>query len=522
MRPSVAALLTTCALLVGAACSDAPIEVAESETLPTSSSDTAAPETSSDATTPGSDPTTTATEPIEYDFTIEWQGELEPGVEQGYLEVPRNYLDPSAGSFRLYLVRHLADPDARIGSLLVNPGGPGFGGSILAMVADNVYGDDLLESFDIIGWDPRGTGLSEPAIDCTDDYDHFYAGTDITPDDDTERQQLVDLAEEYAASCIERSGDFLAYVGTNNSARDMDAIRQALGEETISYFGFSYGSELGAAWATMFPDTVRAAVLDGAADPTATLDEGGIQQSEGFEGSINTFLAQCSDDPECPFHSSGNAEGAFDDLMLALDDTPIATEPGRPDLTRGMALTGVAYAMYDDASWPDLEWALHDAARGDGSRLLELYDGYMQRQPDGTYDNSLEAFQVISCMDDPARPTVEEDDAAVAAYRAVAPRFSPNTAGGYFCTFFPESIDPRVAITGAGAGPILVMGTTGDPATPLSSTEAMADALEDGRLVVVTADQHTGYGVNPCSVRVVDDFLIDPVGAAPDDGTRCD
>ena len=349
MRSSAAALLTTCALLVAAACSDSSIDVASSESLTTvGSGSTEAPGTTD--TAPTTDDPTTSAAPIEYDFAIEWQGELEPGIEQGYLEVPRDYADPSAGSFRLYVVRHLADPEQRIGSLLVNPGGPGFGGSILAVVADNVYGDDLLAAFDIIGWDPRGTGLSEPAIDCIDDYDHFYAGTDITPDDAAERQHLVDLAQEYADSCVSRSGDVLPYVGTNNSARDMDAIRQALGEDTISYFGFSYGSELGATWATMFPDTVRAAVLDGAADPDATLDEGGIQQSEGFEQSINTFLARCSDDAECPFHSGGDAEGAFDDLMLALDDAPVPTEPGRPDLTRGMALTGVAYAMYDDAS----------------------------------------------------------------------------------------------------------------------------------------------------------------------------
>lgn len=521
MRTPVAAVLAAGALLL-VSCSDSSVDVAGSETI---ESTIASPDTSTADTTEPTDSsadTTTTGAPIEFDFTIEWTGELEPGIEQGYLEVPRDYSDPSAGTFRLYLVRHLADEGERIGSLLVNPGGPGFGGSILAMVADQVYGDDLIRSFDIIGWDPRGTGLSEPAIDCIDDYDYFYSGTDITPDDDAERQQLVDLAKELADSCVERSGDILPYVGTNNSARDMDAIRQALGEETISYFGFSYGSELGAVWATLFPDTVRAAVLDGAADPDATLDEGGIQQSEGFENSINTFLAQCSDNPDCPFRSGGDAESAFDELMLALDDTPIPTESGRPDLTRGMALTGVAYAMYDDSSWPDLEWALYEASRGDGAGLLALYDGYMQRQPDGTYDNSLEAFQAISCMDDTARPTVEEDDLAVAGYREVAPRFAPNTVGGYFCTFFPPSIDPRVAVTGIGAGPILVMGTTGDPATPLSSTEAMADALEDGRFVVVTADQHTGYGVNPCSVSIIDDFLVDPVGAAPADGARCD
>ena len=172
--------------------------------------------------------------------------------------------------FELYLARHLATkPDERIGTLLVNPGGPGFGGSELAVHADQIYGQTLLDHFDIVGWDPRGTGASEPAIDCIDDYDHFFAGADITPDDEAERQQLVDLAKEFADDCVDKNADILQYVGTNNSARDMDAIRRALGEDTISYFGFSYGSELGATWATMFPDTVRAAVLDGAVDPTA-------------------------------------------------------------------------------------------------------------------------------------------------------------------------------------------------------------------------------------------------------------
>ena len=139
-----------------------------------------------------------------------------------------------------------------------------------------------------------------------------------------------------------------------------------------------------------------------------------------------------------------------------------------------------------------------------------------------TYDNSLEAFQVISCIDSPDRPTVAEDDATAPQLNNAAPRFAPGTTGSYFCTFFPAPVDPRVDVTGKGAGPILVMGTTGDPATPLASTENMAKALEDGRLVIVTADQHTGYGVNECSQKTVDDYLVDPVKNAPASGTRCD
>ena len=190
-------------------------------------------------------------------------------VEIGTFTVPMDYTDPSKGKFELNIARHLAKPSERIGSLLVNPGGPGFGGTDFALFAEQNFGQALLDHFDIVAWDPRGTGASEPKIDCIDDYDHFFATGDITPDDAAERQQLVDLAKEFATDCVDKNGAFYQYVGTNNSARDMDAIRAALGEAKISYLGFSYGSELGATWATLFPSTVRAAVLDGAVDPTA-------------------------------------------------------------------------------------------------------------------------------------------------------------------------------------------------------------------------------------------------------------
>ncbi len=473
-------------------------------------------------TSGGVDDSTPTTDPGQSTDNFEFVEFGGDGVEVGHLEVPIDYSEPSLGTIDLYVARHLADPAQRIGSLLVNPGGPGFGGSDYAIYADQIYSQVLLDHFDIIGWDPRGTGLSEPAIDCVDDYDLYFANTDITPDDDAERQELIDLAQEFTDECVGKNADLLPYVGTNNSARDMNAIREALGEEKISYFGFSYGSELGATWATLFPETVRAAVLDGAADPDADFVESGIQQATGFEASISTFLAQCSANSDCAFHNNGDAEGAFDALMLDIDENPIPSVSGRPDLSRGMALTGVATAMYTELLWPDLEQALADAQAGDGGGLLALYDDYFQRQPDGTYDNSLEAFQVIVCQDDPARLTVAEDDSTAYDYNVAAPRFAPGTTGSYFCTFFPEALDPRVAITGIGAGPIIVMGTTGDAATPLQSTENMADALEDGRFVIVTADQHTGYTVNQCSHDVIDNYLIDPVANAPEDGFTCE
>lgn len=437
------------------------------------------------------------------------------------LVVPLDYADPDGESISLYVVRHSArDQDRRIGSLLVNPGGPGFGGSVLAAFAPQIYDDALLDRFDIVGWDPRGTGQSTPAIDCIEDYDPFYAELDVTPETDEERRALVEIAQKFADRCVVTNEGLTTHAGTNNSARDMDVLRRALGEEKISYFGFSYGSELGATWATLFPDTVRAAVLDGAADPNADSLESSLQQLEGFEASLTTFLQRCSSDVSCEFHNDGNAEAAFEALMKKLDANPAPTSSGRPPTNLAVAINGVIEAMYSDAYWPTLEAALAAAALGDGSGLLALHDAYYQRQPDGTYGNELEAFQTISCADTTERLSVAEEDALIDEYRAVAPRLMPEGASGqYFCTFFPAARDPRIDITGVGAGPIVVIGTTGDPATPLSSTELMADALDDGRLVVVEADQHTGYGVNQCINELVNDYLIELT--APADDTMC-
>jgi pimeloyl-ACP methyl ester carboxylesterase len=523
-RPRAALVIAALApLVLGAvACSagDAGIRNVASEDA---SAGDSVPDTSGATTQPTDDDSTDGTAPP---TTVAPAGEIawEPyddGVEVGTLEVPVDHNDPDGPTFELFVARHLAEnPDERIGSLLVNPGGPGFGGSDFAIFADQIYDQELLDRFDIVGWDPRGTAESDPPVDCIENYDRFYAEPDITPDDEAERAQNVALAEEFAAGCEANSDGVAGHVGTNATARDMDAIRRALGEDEISYFGFSYGSELGATWATLFPETVRAAVLDGAADPTADSTESSIQQLRGFESTLATFLAQCSADSTCAFHNGGDAEGAFDTLMASLDASPVPTEEGRPPANRSVATNGVVQAMYSEAYWPALERALADAAAGDGAGLLALHDSYFQRQPDGSYGNELEAFQAISCADTAERLSVEEEDALAPQFTAAAPRLAPQgIAGSYFCTFFPASIDPRVDVTGAGAGPIVVVGTTGDPATPLDSTRKMADALADGRLVIVEADQHTGYNVNDCINELVNDYLIDLV--APDDGTEC-
>lgn len=262
---------------------------------------------------------------------------------------------------------------------------------------------------------------------------------------------------------------------------------------------------------------MRAAVFDGASDPEADALESSLQQAAGFEATLETFLARCSDDSDCVF-GDGDAEGAFDRLMLKIDDKPIPSVPGRPHVTRGVALDAVTDAMYSDTSWPELERALADAENGDGAGLLALYDSYYQY--DGVeWGNELEAFQTIVCMDTIERLTVEEEDATAPQFIEVAPRFAPGTTGSYFCTFYPETSDPRVDITGAGAGPIVVCGATGDAATPLASTRAMASALEDGRLIVIEADQHTCYGASQCADEIIDDYLLDLT--VPAEETEC-
>ena len=423
------------------------------------------------------------------------------------LRVPFDYSDPSRGTFSLKLVMHPADPSARIGSMLVNPGGPGFGGSYLAEDAGSYFGEAVVKTFDIIGWDPRGTGKSTPAVDCVDSYDEYFA-IDPTPENAAQREALVDASRTFAKACEKKSGDILPWISTNNSARDMDAIRAALGEEKITYFGFSYGSELGATWATLFPGTVRAAVLDGAVDPDAEYMEVGLQQAIGFEKELSKFLARCSADSTCTFHNGGDAEGAFDALMDELDARPLRVSSDRAAVNRAVALTGVIQAMYSSTMWDMLAAALSSAQKGDGSGLLSMNDDYYQRSADGTYGNELEAFIAISCVDDPGPGTVEELDSFAPRFKRGAPRLWPGFTDEYPCVFWPAAADRQTKITGAGAGPIIVVGTTGDAATPLSGTRRMASALEDGRLIVVEANQHTGYGQNSCVVDAVDDYLI--------------
>jgi pimeloyl-ACP methyl ester carboxylesterase len=442
--------------------------------------------------------------------TISWAAcpESPAPFECGQLAVPFDYDNPGTGSFVLSLMRRPAEiPESRIGSLLVNPGGPGFGGTTVAEQAEWYFSTELLEQFDVVGWDPRGTGASTPAVDCTEDYDRYF-GIDSPPNDDAAKQKMIDLTQEFVDLCVERNGEMLKYISTEASARDMDSIRNALNEDKISYFGFSYGSELGATWVTLFPDTVRAAVFDGASDPNASGFDQSMAQLKGFEQQLTAFLADCAKRVSCKIYNNGKPAALFDQLAIDIDTKPIVVSGDRTPVTQGVFYTAVVQAMYSNTLWPQLETALADAAKGNGAQLLALYDDYFQRQPDGSYGNELEAFLAISCLDDPEGSTVADVDADVARFAAAAKRLGENFGYGYACALWPHRVAERVIVTGKGAGPIVVIGTTGDAATPLASTRKAAKNLEQGVLVIVEADRHTGYGLNSCVVQNVDAYLI--------------
>jgi pimeloyl-ACP methyl ester carboxylesterase len=390
--------------------------------------ETSPPVTEPEETTTTAEPTTT-TIPDPTAEAFGWS-EIGPGIEEGRLTVPIDYDDPSVGEAQIYVVRRRAtDPENRIGALLVNPGGPGAGGTVLAEFADQIYGEDLLARFDIVGFDPRGTGLSEPTIDCTDDLDPYF-GIETGPDTPEEDAALQAAAKEFADGCLERTGDLLAHVSTVDAATDMDSIRQALGEETISYFGWSYGTALGATWATLFPDTVRAAVLDGAINPTTGRVEGLVDQAAGFDSTLSTYLAACAADPTCEFNSGGDTIGAFAAVLAQVEAGELTSAPDRPAITQGIFELGVAQALYSEEAWPALNAALAAAANdNDGTGLLALYDGYYGRAEDGTYSNDLEAYFAITCADDPDTGGIDGAVDARGDFAAASPRIS--TASAY-------------------------------------------------------------------------------------------
>jgi pimeloyl-ACP methyl ester carboxylesterase len=339
-----------------------------------------------------------------YSQELEWT-ECQGRFECATLQVPLDYADPDGRTIELALLRAPAvETDQRVGSLVVNPGGPGQPGTTFASQADLAFGDPLLDRFDIVGFDPRGTGDSAP-VDCLGDRAlDRYVAFDPDPDTATERRGFVRLSEQFARGCAQRSGKLAAHVSTIEAARDMDVLRAALGESTLRYFGASYGTELGATYAELFPDRVGRFVLDGAIDVSLDVRDLALGQAEGFETALRAYVEDCVENIDSCFLGDSVEEGLarISDFLDSVDAEPLPASSGR-SLQVGNAIYGIALPLYVRDYWFLLSQALGDAFDGNGSALLQLSDLYNSRGPTGYTDNSREAFVAISCLDDPSR-----------------------------------------------------------------------------------------------------------------------
>ena len=438
--------------------------------------------------------------------------------ECGTLEVPLDYRDPDGDQLDLAVVRaRLNGQKDRVGSLLLNPGGPGGSGADLVLSLAQDLPLDVVERFDLVGFDPRGVNLSE-AIVCVppDVKDEAYAAEPYARDD-AEFDLLVDLAETTAEMCHDRYGDALGLFNTLNTARDMDQLRESLGDEALSYLGYSYGTTLGSTYAELFPDNVRALVLDAATDPTLGERASTEAQARGFESAFDAFAADCVANGPCA--AGDDPKQTVLDVLDAArrSPLPISGEDGRT-VAVGLVLVGVLASLYDQETWPMLADAIGSAVAGDGSELAKLADGFTGRREDGSYPNRLEANLSINCADTGEMFSDEEIRAFIEELRGKYPLFgAPIAANLLSCDRWLTPRFPLPERDAEGADPIMVVGTTNDPATPYTGAQAMAAELDSGFLLTWDGEGHTAYPKTPCIASAVDKYLIDLV--VPSDGT---
>jgi pimeloyl-ACP methyl ester carboxylesterase len=428
------------------------------------------------------------------------------GDECAELEVPVDYDDPDGETLTLSVSRVPAEGD-RIGALFVNPGGPGGTATDFATALAWALPPEVREQFDIVGVDPRGLGASD--IDCGGDMQELY-GVDYSIDSPEDTTALLDVSREYIDGCEAAAGDLLPHLGTENVARDIDAVREAMGDEQLNYLGYSYGTAIGQQLAELFPDRVRAMVIDGVLEIGPTGLETAVDQAAGFETALRSYADSCNADPSCPL--APDAIGAIEELQAKVEQAPIPAEPR--DLGPGEMSTGLALPLYSETMWPDLSTAVDDALNGDGSAMVGLADDYT-----GTSD--FDIYFAVNCLDFAWPGTPEEVLATGAAAAAESPHFGESIVNDYVrCSMWPVEAQPMTPVTAPDAPPILVVSTTNDPATPYEAGVRAAETLESGVLLTYEGDGHT---VVANGVACVDDtvaaYLVDL--EVPEDGRVC-
>ncbi|WP_328536832.1 alpha/beta hydrolase [Streptomyces sp. NBC_00344] len=450
---------------------------------------------------------------------LHWHACDPQGWECATAKAPLDYARPAGPTVSLALIRKPArDRERRLGSLLFNFGGPGGSGVDILPAAASAYGD-LNSRYDLVSWDPRGVARSAGVV-CRSDKEQAAAerNVDLTPDTPAEQRAYLKDGADFGAGCERQSGRVLPWIGTSNSARDMDLIRQVLGEPKLNYFGISYGTELGGTYAHLFPGKAGRTVLDAVVDPTADTVGHARNQTLGFQRALDDYLRSTGQDPK-----AGTARIAA--LLKRVDAHPLPTGTSR-GLNQSLALTGIIRPLYSKDTWPSLTRALGEAEeKGTGRALLALADAYNDRDAEGHYSTQSSSQRAIDCADSKARPTAAQAAELLPAFRKLSPVFGDflawDTAG--WCSGWPvagERDHPEASAK--GAGPIMVVGTTGDPATPFEGARRMAGELGPGVgvLLVNKGEGHGAYnGGSECVTRTVNAYLLE--GKVPADGTVC-
>ncbi|MGG5259968.1 alpha/beta hydrolase [Phycicoccus avicenniae] len=449
------------------------------------------------------------------------------GAQCAKLTVPVDYARPEGSTIEVALLKVPAKKSSkRIGSLVVNPGGPGGSGVDYARAADFIVGPGVRDRYDVVGFDPRGVGRSAP-VDClTDTQLDAFLGSDPTPDDEAEERTFAQGSAAFAAACAKNAGPLLAHVSTEDAARDMDVLRAALGEEKLTYLGKSYGTYLGSTYAELFPKQVGRFVLDGVVAPDLTSDEINLGQAKGFETATRAFAKYCVTEGDCPLGDSVDAVMENLRTFLAdVDATPVPrTGDGSvPKLTEGWASLGIAAAMYDQGAWRTLVDAMGDALGGDGTALMQLADQYADRNPGGGYaGNIMEVIYAVNCLDKPESDSVPEHAALADAAAKQAPTWGRYLAwSSLVCGYWPiPAKGTPHTVAAQGAEPIVVIGTTRDPATPYEWSVRLRKQLAKASLITFDGDGHTAYTrSNSCVDDAVDAWYLK--GTLPKDGLRC-
>lgn len=451
-----------------------------------------------------------------YRQKLDWQGDCGvPGFDCTSMKVPLDYAHPEkSDDLTLTVARKKATGSGKkLGSLLVNPGGPGGSAIDYLQYAALGYPAAVTSRYDMVAVDPRGVDRSEPVECATDKQMDAYTAIDTTPDNQAEINALVQADRTFDAGCDKRSAKLLRHVSTVDSARDMDVLRALLGDPRLNYVGKSYGTFLGATYAGLFPQRVGRLVLDGAMDPSVNALESSRAQAGGFEVAFSAFAKDCVKRSDCPLGTSSvSAAGSrLDALFTSLDAHPLSTGTPRK-LTEALGTTGVIAAMYDQSAWPGLRTALAAAEKGDGGPLLKLSDSYYERDDTGKYSNLMYANAAVNCLDlPPALRSPADVEKALPAFRKASPHFGVSLAwSSLICAYWPVKPTGHAAkITAKGAGPILVVGTIRDPATPYAWAVSLSSQLSSGHLLTYDGDGHTAYARgSSCIDSAVNAYLL--------------